>query len=89
MWCRHFEINWSDDTRESPRLSDVPDSKVLTNTLLGTQMAKDPLPAPEDNVKPLNYKELFEVRSQEGLGEHSRLIVVVGKTGGFQVHRVS
>jgi hypothetical protein len=28
-------------------------------------MAKDPLPAPEDNVKPLNYKEQFEVRSQE------------------------
>ena len=25
-------------------------------------MAKDTLPAPEDNVKPSDYKELFEVR---------------------------
>ena len=25
-------------------------------------MAKDTLPAPEDNVKPVDYKELFEVR---------------------------
>jgi hypothetical protein len=34
----------------------------LANTWLSTPMAKDTLPAPEDNVKPVDYKELFEVR---------------------------